>query len=296
MLGKLHEHLEAAARALLTPDGLSIDFTQPASEPALVGPDSVSWRVFKNPVALFVGGVAAVILELAETRVRAGVWGHSSFRTAPVDRLQRTGLAAMVTVYGARSVAEAMIAGVNRLHERVQGRTEAGEPYRASDPELLNWVQATAVFGFLEAYAAYVAPVSAADRDAYYAEGAVAARLYGATGPPTSQAELDAMFTAMRPRLERSAVLFEFLEIMRAAPVLPGVLRLGQGMFIRAAVEIVPEWVREITGLGQHGLRAWERPLVRAAGAVADRLVLRTSPAAQACRRLGLPQDHLFRR
>jgi uncharacterized protein (DUF2236 family) len=34
--------------------------------------------VFKNPVTLFIGGVGAVLLELAEPRVRDGVWGHST--------------------------------------------------------------------------------------------------------------------------------------------------------------------------------------------------------------------------
>lgn len=293
----LRGRLEAAARELLTPDDLSVDFTRPAGEPALVAPDSVSWRVFKNPVTMFVGGVAAVILELAEPRVRAGVWEHSSFRRAPVNRLRRTGLAAMVTVYGARSVAEAMIAGVNRMHERVRGHAEGGASYHASDPELLNWVQATAAFGFLEAYAAYVAPIGAADRDAYYAEGTEAARLYGATKPPSSQRELESMFAAMEPKLERSDVILEFLSIMNAARILPGALRLAQGLFVRAAVEILPDRLRCLTGLGQHfGLRAWEAPLVRAASVAADRLVLRSSPAVQACRRLGLPEDYLYRR
>ena len=46
--------------------------------------DSVAWRVFRNPVALFVGGVTAVILELAEPRVRSGVWDHTTFRTDPL--------------------------------------------------------------------------------------------------------------------------------------------------------------------------------------------------------------------
>ena len=125
------------------PDGAA--FAQPEGEPALVPADSVSWRIFKNPVALFVGGVAAVILELAEPSVRTGVWEHSGFRRDPVRRLERTGMAAMVTVYGARSVAEAMIADVVRLHDRVTGATPAGEPYRANDVRLLTWVQATAV-------------------------------------------------------------------------------------------------------------------------------------------------------
>ena len=96
--------VDAAARELIQPPGgPAIDFTQPKDEPALLAPDSVSWRIFKNPVALFVGGVAAVILELAEPAVRTGVWEHSSFRIDPVRRLQRTGLAAMVTVYGAEA-------------------------------------------------------------------------------------------------------------------------------------------------------------------------------------------------
>jgi len=34
------------------------------AKPAFVSADSVSWRIFKNPVSLFVDGVAAVILEL----------------------------------------------------------------------------------------------------------------------------------------------------------------------------------------------------------------------------------------
>src|SRR5207249_3348905 len=119
----------------------------------------------------------------------------------PLGRLTRTGLAAMVTVYGARSTAEAMIASVGRMHARVRGSTPAGVSYEATDPELLTWVQATAAFGFLEAYAAFADPVSDAERDRYYAEGSAAAELYGACAP-RSRADLEALFAAMRPRLE----------------------------------------------------------------------------------------------
>ena len=166
----LSERVERDARALAASRGAAVDFEKPAGEPALVGPDSVSWQVFRNPVTLFVGGITAVLLELAEPRVRHGVWDHTTFRTDPLRRMRRTGLAAMVTVYGARSVAEAMIAGVGRMHGRVAGETRSGAAYRADDPELLDWVQATASFGFLEAYSAFVRPVSNADKDRYYAE------------------------------------------------------------------------------------------------------------------------------
>jgi len=124
------------------------DFLTPRGEPALCAPDSVSWRVFKNPIALATGGVAAVLLEFAEPRVRDGVWQHSTFPTDPLARMRRTGMAAMATIYGAESRARELIAQVGRMHARVSGTTSEGTPYRALDKDLLDWVQATATYGF----------------------------------------------------------------------------------------------------------------------------------------------------
>jgi hypothetical protein len=116
---------------LLEPsDGSRIDFSRPLGEPALLSPDSVSWCVFKNPLSLFIGGVAAMLMELSEPRVRTGVSEHTTFRLNPTPRLRRTGLAAMLTIYGARSTAEAMIARVRRMHDVVAGTTPSGEAYR----------------------------------------------------------------------------------------------------------------------------------------------------------------------
>jgi len=291
----LQSSLEAAARALLEPSDRShVDFSRPTGEVALVSPDSVSWRVFKNPLSLFIGGVAAVIMELAEPRVRTGVWEHTTFRLNPIRRLRRTGIAAMVTIYGARSMAEAMIAGVRRMHDMVAGTTPSGEAYCANDPELLNWVQGTAAYGFVQAYHTYVQPLSSSERDRYYAENVPAARLYGATGAPTSEAELEMLFHAMASRLERSDVVLELLVIMRSAPVLPLPLRLVQHLLVRAAVDLTPRWVRTRLRLSGHGLRAWEAEIVRQAGALADRIVLESNPAVQACRRMHLPADYLY--
>ncbi len=294
----IREALDNAATQFLAGEGgPRVDFSAPKGEAALADPGSVSWRIFKNPVALFVGGVTAVILELAEPRVRTGVWEHTTFRTDPVARLRRTGLAAMVTVYGARSVSEKMIAGVSRLHERVCGVTPAGESYRASDPALLTWVQATAAFGFLEAYHTYVAPLSDAERDRYFGEGQAAAHLYGATGAPRSVADWRALYDKMRKLFERSDIVFEFLSIMRAARALPGPMRLTQGTLIRAAIELVPADARGTLGLdATYGLRPFEKILVRRMGKRADRWPLPSSPAAQACVRMGRPADYLYRK
>jgi len=292
----LQRRLEAAAVTLLNPQkGRTVDFTRPLGEEALLPPDSVSWRIFKNPIALLIGGVAAVILELAEPAVCAGIWEHSSFRKDPMGRLQRTGLAAMVTVYGARSIAEPMIAGVVRMHAKVAGETSSGARYSANDVRLLTWVQATSAFGFAEAYSRYVSPLSQAEFDAVYREGAVASRLYGALDAPRSDAELRALFDSMRGRLEPSPIVFEFLQIMRETPALPWGLLWMQRILVRAAVELVPDWVRACLGLTAHyGLRPPERSVVRLVGALSDRIVLSESPAAQSCLRLGLPLTHLY--
>ena len=291
----IHRQIDALAQSLLQPVQ-TVDFSVPPLEPALVPSDSVSWRIFKNPVSVFIGGVTAVLLELGEPRVRDGVWHHSSFRTHPLPRLQRTGLAAMITIYGPRSKAEAMIAGVVRRHDRVVGQTSEGEPYHANDPVLLDWVQATAGFGFTEAYHSYVKSLTADERGSLFTESQTVAKLYGAVGAPASQHELDALFNAMRPRLVTSPIIFEFLEIMRQAPILPAPTRPLQKVLIKAAVEILPAWMRESLRLGS----AWrlnpvERALVRTMAKASDRLILPSSPAVQSCRRLGLPDTYLYR-
>jgi len=82
----LRSGLEIATRVLFDlGDQSYADFLRPSGEAALVSPDSVSWRVFKNPLSLFIGGVAAVIMELAEPRVRTGVWEHTTFASIRFD-------------------------------------------------------------------------------------------------------------------------------------------------------------------------------------------------------------------
>jgi hypothetical protein len=63
---------------------------------------------------------------------------------------------------------------------------------------------------------------------------------------------------------------------------------------VRAAVAVVPRWLQTIVGLTDHGLHSWEAGAVRQIGAFADRLVLETNPAVQACRRMRLPADYLY--
>jgi uncharacterized protein (DUF2236 family) len=278
--------LNALRDLMQPPAGMAFDFSQPTGEPALAPHDGISWRLFANPVSLFIGGVAAVLLELAEPSVRSGVWDHSGFRRDPALRLRRTGFAAMMTVYGPRTAAEALIARVVRMHGHVSGTTPGGLPYHANDPRLLDWVQATASYGFTQAYHHYVRPLSAVEKDAAFAEAGPAARLYGAAGAPDSWQAWDALLAATAPGLEGSAILADFMRIMGEAAILPAPLRPLQRLLVRAAVEISPEPVRSLPQLRGRGLRAGEATLVRALARAAALLPLGDAPPAQAARRL----------
>jgi uncharacterized protein (DUF2236 family) len=81
---------------------------------------------------------------------------------------------------------------------------------------------------------------------------------------------------------------------MRSAPILPLPLRPAQRLLVRAAVDLVPGWLQALLGLNGQGLHAWQTDMVRLAGAFADRLVLESNPAVQACRRMRLPADYLY--
>jgi uncharacterized protein (DUF2236 family) len=268
------------------PEGMAFDFSQPAGEPALMPADGVSWRVFANPVVLFVGGVAAVLLELAEPSVRSGVWEHSDFRRDPVRRLRRTGFAAMMTVYGPRSATQKLIAHVVRIHGHVEGATPSGLHYRANDPRLLDWVHATATYGFSAAYDRYVRPLSGAEKDSAFIEALPSASLYGATDAPRAWAGWDAMLATAAPGLEGSSILEEFLDIMADAAILPRPMRWLQRLMVRAAVQITPEPVRSLPQLRGRGLRFGEAALVRLLARGSALLPLGDTPPVQAARRL----------
>jgi hypothetical protein len=63
---------------------------------------------------------------------------------------------------------------------------------------------------------------------------------------------------------------------------------------VRAAIDLTPRWLRAVLALNGHRLHAREREILRHIGALADRLVLESNPAVQACRRMRLPSDYLY--
>lgn len=276
--------------------GWKIDYANPLGEPAYLEPGSMHWRVYKNPIALAVGGVAAVLLEFADARIRSGVWDHSTYKADPIGRSKRTGIAAMVGVYGPQPAARRVIQGVTNMHTRVVGETPKGESYKALDVELLDWVSATAGYGFLNAYDRFVEPLTEAEKTRFYAEAGPIARLYGVKQSPASQAEFMAMMEKLLPRFEPHPIVGEFLDIIQSGQAAPNAPKFLHKALARASVSLLPPAVREKLALGRdYDLTTVDRLALKAAGALAEKIAVRSSPPSQASVRLGLPYDFLYR-
>jgi len=130
----------------------------------------MAWRVDRE-VLILAGGTCALLMQLAHPAVAAGVAQHSDFQQDPFARLRRTLRSSFEVVFGSTPRAEHAIARMNAIHSVVRGEIpESGEPYSARDPALLLWVHATLIDTALRVYERYVAPLTDADAQRYYAE------------------------------------------------------------------------------------------------------------------------------
>jgi len=151
----------------------------PADEAAgFFGPESASWRIDRE-LLVMAGGACALLMQAAHPVVAAAVVHHSSYATDPFGRLMRTLGSSFDVVFGSRSTAEAAIRRVNAIHASVRGRMVDGTAYSALDPEALLWVHATLVDTALRVYARFVAPLPAADEQAYHEESGQVAMMLG---------------------------------------------------------------------------------------------------------------------
>jgi uncharacterized protein (DUF2236 family) len=176
-----------------------------------------------------------------------------------LGRLRRTARFIAETTYAERSIAEASIAKVREVHERVAGTLPDGTPYRADDPELLAWVHVTEMWSFLAAWQRYGVPISRAEEDVYYAETARTAEALGADPIPRSKAEAEALIAAMRPHLTVDSRTREVARFVLEHPAPNLVIAPAQTAIFAAAVDLLPEWARAMHGLK----RPPAAPLVR---------------------------------
>lgn len=215
-------------------------YSDPPGDEGMFGSESVTWQVHAD-VSMFVGGMAALMLQSLHPQAAAVVAGSSRFREEPLHRLSRTGSFVAATTYGSTPVAEAVIERVRQVHRRVPG---------ASDPELLRWVHVAEVSSFLHAYRRlHPLPLTPAAMDRYYDENAVVAERLGAAPVPRSRAEVRRYYRDVRPELAAGADSRELLAFLRRPISRQPAVRATYTVFLRAAEAQLPPWARKLHGI-----------------------------------------------
>ena len=212
------------------------------------GPESVSWRIHRDSSAI-PGAGRALLMQALDPHVMEVFLANSDYRDDPWGRLRRTGDYFRDVIYGDTATAERAGRGVQAMHERLIGVTDPtdGRHYRASDPELLLWVHATAVDSFLTAYRRYGGWLSNAEADRYVAEQVIAAELVGidpadAPGTTGELAEYLAGYTGLR--LTKGAK--DGMEMILFDPPIPDWLRPAWLGVAASIVSILPANIRAL--------------------------------------------------
>lgn len=241
-LSELRDRLGRGVRAMLAGDPEPRAFPN-IDDDRRFGPDSAMWAVHSD-VAMLVGGLRALLLQTLHPPTLAGVTQHSTYRTDPLGRLQRTGAFVSTTTFGSRAESDQVVAQVRAIHERIRGVTADGVPYEATDPHLLAWVHCTEADSFLRARLRYgqsrIEPTTA---DRYVAEiGEIGSEL-GVLDPPQNRAELRERLISYRPELATSTAAHDTVRFLAFPPLRPAI-RPAYGVVFAAAASMLPGFVR----------------------------------------------------
>jgi len=223
------------------------------SDDGWFGPDSVVWLV-QADWSLLIGGVESLLVQTLHPPTMAGVANHSDYEADPFGRLHRTAMFVGTTTFGSSADAQRAVDRVRAIHERVEGTTPDGAPYRANDPHNLLWVHATEVDGFLRAFRRYGSvDISDSEADQYVAEMAIVGEALGVEQAPRSVAELDTVLRSYIPELRygrqaRKAVRFLLF------PPHSWAARGPYAIVLSAATALLPGWARR---------KLWLPPAIR---------------------------------
>ncbi|HLF99166.1 MAG TPA: oxygenase MpaB family protein [Acidimicrobiia bacterium] len=240
----------------------------------LYGPETITARVVTESV-LLLGGPRALLMQLADPAVAAGVADYSGFRADPFGRLVRT-LDAMTTIsFGPAAAREATLDHLHRVHTSVRGTLEDGTAYEANDPAHLLWVHATLIDTVIQIERRYLGYLRPDERERWYDESKLIARAFAIPESliPIDLAAFDAYMREQAAVLTVSATARELgREILNPrVPLVPSPLWEPLRL---VTIDLLPRTYREGYGL------SWDRnrKLLLRSSQVAARLVLPRIP------------------
>jgi uncharacterized protein (DUF2236 family) len=269
--------------------GVSERSVAAGEEWSLPGPGSLSWRVGRESV-LLLGGGRALILQVAQPQVAAGVGQFSNYREDPWGRIYRTIDVTLKIVFGDPHTSRAAAEQLRRRHARIKGLDDRGEPYEALDPDLLRWVQATLIDTSLLIYERYVGALTERERQLYFEEMKLLGEPYGIPREcqPADYAAFKRYYEGMLAGGLRVTETLRDVTDAVLRPELPFVARPAVEALRLVTVGHLPPSLRAELGLDWGPLR---EGLLRASAGTVRRMMpllpglLRDLPAARAAER-----------
>ena len=147
--------------------------------------DSMLRRVHREKVVAL-SGPRALLMMAAHPVAFEGFFMATGSLDDPYTRLRRTAEVMDAIAWRTKAEADRATRRVRSMHAKARGTLPrdagpfpAGTPWAADDPELLLWIVACLVDSALLVYERYVTSLSAAERDAYWADYRVVGRLFG---------------------------------------------------------------------------------------------------------------------
>ncbi|MBT2519017.1 DUF2236 domain-containing protein [Streptomyces sp. ISL-90] len=243
-----------------------VDELEQGDDAGYFGPGSAAWAVHGG-MATMVAGIRALLVQAMHPGALAGIHDWSRYEEDPLGRLTGTIRWLVTVTFGDRATAERASARVRGLHRRVQGEyTDARgirRPYRASDPELIEWVHLAFTDAFLTCHELWEGQIPGG-ADAYVREWSIAGELIGVTDAPRTAADLRARLGAFADAgvLKRDERVDQTVRFIRNPPLARGMLPAYRIMFAGAVNSLSTDQRRLL------GLSAAPFPAVAATGAV----------------------------
>lgn len=153
--------------------------------PTIFSDQEIIWEIYKQN-AILLGGLRAVLMQVSNPSVAAGVLEHSQFKLQTIKRLKNTVVSMYDIIFGTPEAAKRRTKKMFEIHNKVFGFVGEGSTskwdnreYRANEPELLHWVAVTTADSILTAFEEFCRPLTKHELDRFVSNYNVVANLLG---------------------------------------------------------------------------------------------------------------------
>jgi uncharacterized protein (DUF2236 family) len=222
--------------------------------------ESMARRVHGERAVGLLYGQRALLIGALEPLTYTGTMLSTWSGNRPFERLARTAKFQETVFLGTRAEADAVLAKVRRLHERVKGELPvaagphpAGTPYAAFDPELMLWTMAVIADSGREMYETLVRPLDPDERERLWQDYVLFGELFGLprSEVPASHVEFKAWFDGKLavPDLQVTQHGLEMAPLVAFRQPVPAPARGNIALQNHLIKGTLPPRVREIFGI-----------------------------------------------